>query len=326
MKEFEEELRRKLKILNDIIWDGKVRKSTIDNWLNNFNEEDFKVNILYLLTHFIYFNKIQVNEMLKSLYRDSYRYPILTQIRLDNENTLDSEFIEKAFYEELNNTRFVSLGGAGESSSYLLYPFSKINSIHKDYLISHSEILNILEKDKNVKSFIFIDDLAGSGTQAKDYLEDLLTGIKENFPNVSFSYMVLICTTKALTNLKALNLFKEVKAVYLLDDTFKAFDEKSRFYANADNLEHIDFEKTKNYAGNYGKPLFKQIWKSEGLGSDRANSMGERDKLGFKKSQLLLGFDHNTPSNTLPIIWFNEKELPWNPIFPRFNKVYKKPI
>ncbi|WP_323788899.1 hypothetical protein [Psychroserpens sp.] len=326
MKEFEDDLRRKLKILSDIIWDGKGRKSTLDQWLDNFTEDDFKVNILYLLTHFIYFNKIQVTEMLKSLYRDLYRYPILSKIRIENGNSFDSKIIEPLFNVELSKTRFVGLGGAGESATHLLYPFGHINDIHPDYLINYKEIKDILKEDKKVDNFIFIDDLAGSGTQAKKYLKDLLTELKIEYPNISFTYMVLICTTKALNTLEELGIFKEVKAVYLLDDSFKAFDDKSRFYANENNPSFIDLEATKKYSGEYGKPLYNFIWEvKEGLDTVKANSMADRDKLGFKRGELLLGFHHNTPSNTLPIIWFNEKELPWIPIFPRFNKVYKKP-
>ena len=37
------------------------------------------------------------------------------------------------------------------------------------------------------------------------------------------------------------------------------------------------------------------------------------DALGFEDSQLLIGFHHNTPDNTLPIIWFDEPGgVPWN--------------
>ena len=39
---------------------------------------------------------------------------------------------------------------------------------------------------------------------------------------------------------------------------------------------------------------------------------------GYKDSQLLLGFTHNTPDNTLPIIW---KEENWIPIFKRYSKI-----
>lgn len=31
---------------------------------------------------------------------------------------------------------------------------------------------------------------------------------------------------------------------------------------------------------------------------------------------------HNTPDNTLPIIWFDEDKSMWTPIFRRYNKNY----
>jgi hypothetical protein len=43
--------------------------------------------------------------------------------------------------------------------------------------------------------------------------------------------------------------------------------------------------------------------------------------LGFGDCQLLIGFHHNTPDNSLPIIWFVEPDgLPWTPIFKRYSK------
>jgi hypothetical protein len=39
--------------------------------------------------------------------------------------------------------------------------------------------------------------------------------------------------------------------------------------------------------------------------------------LGYKDSQLLLGLEHNTPNNTLPIFWSEEE---WSPIFKRYGK------
>lgn len=44
--------------------------------------------------------------------------------------------------------------------------------------------------------------------------------------------------------------------------------------------------------------------------------------LGYKNSQALVCFEHTTPNNTLPILWY-EMEIPgtdkkWNAIFPRF--------
>jgi len=44
----------------------------------------------------------------------------------------------------------------------------------------------------------------------------------------------------------------------------------------------------------------------------------KRDKV-FQ--QPLIGFHHNTPNNSLPIIWFDEPGgPPWTPIFKRYSK------
>ena len=48
----------------------------------------------------------------------------------------------------------------------------------------------------------------------------------------------------------------------------------------------------------------------------------EKGALGFGNCQLLLSLYHNTPNNTLPIIWFDEDNQLWSPIFKRYNKVY----
>jgi hypothetical protein len=47
------------------------------------------------------------------------------------------------------------------------------------------------------------------------------------------------------------------------------------------------------------------------------------DPLGYKDGQLLLGFSHNTPDNTLPIFW-SEGHPPrlWEPMFKRYHKNY----
>jgi hypothetical protein len=45
--------------------------------------------------------------------------------------------------------------------------------------------------------------------------------------------------------------------------------------------------------------------------------------LGFSDCQLLIGFHHNTPNSTLPIIWFDEPGgPPWTPIFRRYSKYF----
>lgn len=322
MQDIEIELFRKIKILNETIWEAKAKKRAVENWLSNFSEEKYRINALYLLTHFIYFSKIQISEMLKSMYRDLFRYPIIYEIRKRNNNTLEEKVIEAEFKKVLDNTRFVSIGGPSESSTHLLYPFAKINEIHKDYLINEDQIEESI-KHSCVKNFVFIDDLAGSGTQASIYLKDKILKIKNEYCDVNFFYMVLICTNVAKETLMALGVFKNVKAVYEMCHTFRVFDDESRYYKKEINSE-IDKDYMMRMAGIDGTRLYEDIWELEGKHERKIAWLADRDKLGFKDGQLLLGFEHNTPSNTLPIIWYNEPITPWNPIFKRFNKIYNK--
>ena len=45
--------------------------------------------------------------------------------------------------------------------------------------------------------------------------------------------------------------------------------------------------------------------------------------LGYRDGQLLLGFSHNTPDNTLPVFWYEERDGPnWRPMFRRYPKGY----
>ena len=40
----------------------------------------------------------------------------------------------------------------------------------------------------------------------------------------------------------------------------------------------------------------------------------------FRNGQLLIGFHHNVPDNTLPILWFDSPNADWRPIFRRYPK------
>lgn len=43
--------------------------------------------------------------------------------------------------------------------------------------------------------------------------------------------------------------------------------------------------------------------------------------LGYRDGQLMIGFHHNTPDNTLPVLWFDRPNPPWTPMFRRYHKM-----
>jgi hypothetical protein len=149
----------------------------------------------------------------------------------------------------------------------------------------------------------FIDDLCGSGTQAAAYTEDLVRPIKQLNANARISYYTLFATSFGLGEVKKLGSFDDVATMVELDESFRCFSANSRIYSN----EKSPFNKVKaeEISRRYGARLLPA------------------HPLGWRDGQLLVGFCHNTPDNTLPIVWYDEPEgEPWTPLFRRYPKQY----
>lgn len=305
---------KKVKILNETIWDNKATRTKILDWLSNF-EENERLNSLFLLTEFIYFNKHLVKQMLVSIYRDLYKYREIEKIRKNNSDTLDEEFIKSEFKIALSKTRFLIIGNASESSGHLLYPFRQENKISKS-------LCQTDEDYEDIEHFVFIDDFCGSGQQAVDYSIDILPEIKNDFPNAKISYFMMVSTKEGKQNIIENSSFDIVDCVLELDNSYKCFSKDSRIFKNKDDI--INIEDIKQFSGKYGKELIESILLREEpeIPIEEKEELMEINKHGFNDGQLLIGFEHNTPDNTMPIFWYDEEMIAWTPIFKRYNKIY----
>jgi len=329
----EQKLQQKILTYYQTIWqDAYIKGYTHTKWLENFkdNDEDIqeqqRLEMLYLLSKFLYFGHSQIRELLRALFRDLVKYPIIEQIRREHGDTQDLCYINSRFGEELNKTRFLGVGNPSESGIHLLYYLRQECNLKKDLFINTSDILAMNEKNRydagenqethkakkqrywvselrepQVKRYVFIDDFCGSGSQVKNYLQKYLHPLKAEYPNIEISYLMLFGTEEGIKNVKASNMFNRVEAVFTLGETFKAFGSESRYFKNMPKEKEIDQEQVKNTAQKYGNKL---------------NSI----PLGYKDGQLLIGFFHNTPDNTLPIFWAESEN--WHPVFKRYGKNY----
>lgn len=331
MKNFEtlplyDKLMSKIYAYYQTIWREKWKEGTdqAEDWLGNFSDADLekldkeKINMLYLLSKFMYFGNDELRQLLISLYRDLFRYPIVASIRRANSNTTDAAFINKEFQKELNATRFLGIGNPSDSGVHVLYYFRQECKLSKQYFINTSDIFTtnkITEDlpdgkkrtylkseitDKKIKRYIFIDDFCGSGSQATLYLKNLVENIKFENKDIEVNYLMLFGTEFGVNEVRKLNVFNTVEAVFTIDETFKAFSDDSRYYKIIPD-DVIDKDFSKLTAVKYGTPLFNP-------------------PLGYGNCELLLGLYHNTPDNSLPIFWSEENE--WQPIFKRYHKIY----
>lgn len=312
------EIISRIRTLSEEVWEDSVSGPDIDRWLQNFNGailsvEAERLNALHLLAHFNYFGLREIRELLKSVYRDLFRYPIIQNIRKANNSTRDFAFLDSEFKKELEATRFLGMGNPSESGAHLLYYFRQENGLAKRYFIHQHEILDKPPGDPEarlaiagLRRLVFVDDLLGSGTQATDYSNKLLQSVKaaaeRDGVELEVCYYTLFAKPEGLSLARSQAGFDSVKAVHEIDATQNAFDLNSRVYARS--VPGVSLLQGVQLAAGYGERLFP------GHG------------LGYRNGQLLLGLHHNVPDNTLPIFWFDETAIEWSPVFPRYNKVY----
>ena len=315
MDDVQDTLTRKIKVLNETIWEGRVPEPCIREWLDNFRRNGAdtakeRLHALYMLSNIMYFGSDQMRELLRALYRDLYRYPIVERIRRANGDTTDQTLIAQAFSDELRRTRFFGVGNPSESGSHLLYYFRQENGLPKTQFIHTHEIFRrdtatgrLSLRFPDVKRYVFIDDFCGTGKQGTEYSRDLVSDVKTLDASVVVAYYVLFATSDGIGRVRAAAGFDEVAFVYELDNTFKYFHRDSRYFA----VPPAGIDKA-----------FAEVMSRE-YGSQLTPS----HPLGYGDCQLLIAFHHNTPDNTLPIIWYDEAGgVPWTPVFRRYPKYY----
>lgn len=320
-----QKIKKKIRFLTENAWNRKIDWTDVTNWLDNFeSSEDInqceKIQMLHLLSQFMYFGEREIKQLLKCIYRDKYRYNVIRNIRKKNKDTTERNLINRLFTREKLNTRFLGVGNPSESGTHLLYYFRQENSLSKKHFTSVDQIFSKEEsitsdregktyinqivslRETAVTNYVFLDDMCGSGSQACDYLNKIVEDIKELNPKVTISYYVLFANRAGIDRVKNNTKFDNVDCIFELDDSFKCFSENSRHFKSIDPPINKSF--SSEIATKYGTMIYPEF------------------PLGFADNQLLIGFNHNTPDNTLPIMWFEENGMDWNSIFKRYNKIY----
>jgi hypothetical protein len=302
----QQELLEQIKVLSERIWEGRVKQEHVDAWLENFATQRERHLALHLLAQFSHFGTVELRELLKSLYRDLFRYEVLQEIRAKNADSVDEGLLEAEFQRELKHTRFLGMGNPSESGTHLLYYFRQENELPKDLFIGAHHIFTRaggderkqILRDASVRRYVFIDDFCGSGTQALEYSRESVEDLVAMAPGVKVSYLCLAATQVGLAAVREHTDFTQVDAIFVLDDSFKCFVDGSRYFLPDENNDRLEARLCMCRHG-------QNLWPSH--------------PLGYKDGQLLLGFAYNVPDNTLPIIWASG-DHGWSPVFRRYHK------
>lgn len=307
----------KIKTLNERVWESRADMPTIEGWLANFADDwddtpSERLHALYLLSHFMYFGDEEIRILLKSMFRDLYKYPIVEFLREESEGTLNAAILQMKFISELGGTRFLGIGNPAESGTHLLYYFRQENALMKELFIHTHQIFdgridaaNVGLANPTARRYVLIDDFCGSGDQATEYSDKVITAIRDAASRsdiaVELCYYVLFATTNGLAKIRSSADFDRVAAVYELDDSYRTFDSESRYFRT--HPSPIDRDFAHQMCQTYGASLWPAF------------------PLGYRDGQLMIGFHHNTPDNALPVLWADTTTPPWTPMFRRYHKV-----
>ena len=311
-----EQLYRKVKLLNELLWEDRTPLPVVDKWLANFTGEKLdaaleRKHALYLLSKFLYFGQTQVREMLRAMFRDLFHHHLSSQVKRAQPNRSPNA-VHEDFLKEFHSTRFLGLGNPAESGTHILYDFRLMNRIPLTSFVNfHNLFTGALDDtktewaDPSIQRIVFIDDFCGTGDQASAVGDALLPVLKNATirakVGVKTWYLTMFATTAGLERVRSHPLFDRVATVSEFDPTYRAFGSTSQYYRNPP--PQINKDQAHSIARHYGSKLIPG------------------HPLGYECCQLLLGFHHNIPDNTLPVFSREIETLPWRAIFPRFEKI-----
>ncbi len=308
-----------VKTLASSAWkDANIDAVKIDRWLNNFRgvvaTADTEMHhAFHLLSQLIYFGENEINECLRILFQEKLAYQFVQE---QKKNGLNSSAIYGALLGHLrDHVRFVGVGSASESGTSFLYPFRKANGIPTQVCSSLEKVVNfgmpaqagaappISFSPSTLTEIIYLDDFCATGQQVESREGAAVKAIRASAPSMKVHYFIIFATNTALSYLRSLNLFDRVEAAIVFDDDYKAFSLKSHFYRTPH--QGIDQATGKLVMEHYGRLV----------------ESDPQHILGYRGSEMLVSFKHNTPDNSLPTIWKENSSLPWHPIFRRIEKL-----
>lgn len=337
MSESFEYIKKRILILNEKVWEGRLSWPAITEWLENFtgrvsDTDTERLHALFWLSQFMYFGEREIRVLLKSMYRDLFLYPIIQEVRSKLPTNATESEIEAVIRDELKHTRFIGVGNSSESGVHLLYYFRQENNLAKKLFVDSEQIftrspdkslswikkaINVIAslvgantlrlREPTVRRYVFIDDICGSGDTTIDSTRKILSELKAMNPVAKVAYYSLFATKKGLKLVEENSLFgSNCGAVYELDTSYRCLSNTSRY------LKVVPYEINCDLAVNLVK--------------EYGNLLDPLYACGWKDSQMLIGFHHNTPDNTIGIIWHdslvNGGATSWKPVFKRYPKIY----
>ena len=238
---------------------------------------------LWLLAHFSYYTYDDVRILCKNLFNQ------YLHVKLCHHN---GENLAQTITSIIADTVFIGLGNDSESGNNILYYFRQENQLSKTCF----EII----PGHTYKNLVYIDDVTISGEQALTYIDS------RNIKAENMYAALLIATEGAIKILTDSRI--GIKPIYTmtLDERDRTFSDSAYVFSDKRVIDIRSIAKE-----------FCQLYGS--IATQGCGYMAS-EPLGFGDGQYMIGFEYNTPDNTLPIFWGTGGG--WIPLFKRYQKIY----
>lgn len=290
---------------NKYHWKKFAGPNEIFEWLHNFSNEREVYLALVLADNIMYYPLNQIRELWRLVLMKYAKLYLLSELFEDKPLPKNEEW-----YQDYLRDRcaFVGYGRAGKSGQMMVYYFkqSQPSSLRGDLMfMERAQFLQMKAEDLSTKQIVFLlDDFIGSGNQARaewyrrnggkeadngKSFDDLHL---EN-PHLRFLYLALVGCKEGREVIEEKTPIKVILGEEL-DDRFKCFSDISTVY-----LDPTERAEARKIMEEKGRLLCSH-------------------PLGYEDMELAIAFFHNTPDNSLPVIWKRVSGGGWVPLFERF--------
>lgn len=255
--------------------------ATIEKWLMNFILKYERKTAFELVPKIIFYSKKEMEYLCKITFQK-----LLKSVERYVDHPVDNSIL----------------------SRFILVPLTDSGSfgcrhLRHDYQLDAQNVKQSINDLKGAdysegKHIIFVEDFVGTGRDAVvKYQNFELAKKKKGISDIHFYYFAPIATEWGIKMIEEKTEF-EIIAGEILGSRYRCFSDDSVIYP-----ETNERTKAEKVFRNYGEKLCRCDPEIKGF------------PLGFDDSQLVVVLFDNTPDNSLPVIWYPDKN--WFPLFKR---------
>jgi len=276
-------------------WRNFLGPDEIFKWLHNFSNENEIYLALVLANNILYYTLDQIRYLWTIILMNRVKLLLLNEMFRDEALPDITEWFPEYLRKKCI---FVGYGKAGKSGQNMVYSFKQSHNIKNLRYMELFEFLHSSEDFSTKERVFLLDDFMGSGNQAKTAWYSKIEGksfndVSEEDPHLKFIYLALVGFREGKKIIEENTPMKVILGEEL-DERFKCFSDVSMIYEN-----HNERIEARRVMEEKGRMLYKY-------------------PLGYDNMELAVAFCHNTPNNSLPVIWKRMPDKGWSPLFERF--------